>query len=143
MRTYNVGLEIGGKQIKVGTIEGESSNNAQFKYSEEFLLSPGAHPISISLPLQKEPFSPEATRIFFDGLLPEGFMRRAIAGNMHVDEGDYLSMMSDYMKMLERMGEWEEKIDDMNDDDTLSVADQAYYLVVTTRVLNKSMSALE
>ncbi len=93
MRKYNVGLEIGGKQIKVGTIEGESSNNAQFKYSEEYLSGSFAHPISISLPLQKEPFSPEATRIFFDGLLPEGFMRRAIAGNMHFDEGDYLSIL--------------------------------------------------
>ena len=65
MRKYNVGLEIGGKLIKVGTIEGESSNNAQFKYSEEFLSESFAHPISISLPLQKEPFSPEVTRIFF------------------------------------------------------------------------------
>ena len=41
MRKYNVGLEIGGKLIKVGTIEGESSNNAQFKYSEEFLSGAG------------------------------------------------------------------------------------------------------
>jgi apolipoprotein N-acyltransferase len=57
-------------------------------------------------------------------------------------EGDYLSMLGDYMKMIERLSEWEDKIDNI-DEDSLSAADQAYYLVVTARVLNKSLSALE
>ncbi len=93
MRKYNVGLEIHGKQIKVGTIEGESSETAQFTYSGEFLSGGDAHPISVALPLQWEAFSSRETKNFFDGLLPEGFMRRAIAGNMHFDEGDYLSIL--------------------------------------------------
>ena len=93
MMKYNVGMEIHGKQIKVGTIEGENSERARFSYTEEYLSSEDAHPISVSMPLQQEPFSPLHTRNFFDGLLPEGFMRRAIAGNMHFDEGDYLSIL--------------------------------------------------
>ena len=45
------------------------------------------------MPIQDEPFSPEQTKVFFDGLLPEGFMRKSIANNMHLDENDYLSIL--------------------------------------------------
>ncbi len=93
MMKYNVGMEIHGKQVRVGTIEGESSESAQFMYSEEYISGADPHSISVSLPLQREPFSPRETRVFFDGLLPEGFIRRVIAGNMHFDEDDYLSIL--------------------------------------------------
>ncbi|MCR5156665.1 MAG: HipA domain-containing protein [Butyrivibrio sp.] len=93
MRKYNVGLEIHGKQVKVGTIEGESFESAQFAYSDEYISGADAYPISVALPLQREPFSSRETGNFFDGLLPEGFMRRSIAGNMHFDERDYLSIL--------------------------------------------------
>ena len=73
---------------------------------------------------------------FYDEYI--GFMKKYTSG-----DGDYLSMLNDYMKMVERLGEWEEKIGAMDDDDTLSAADQAYYLVVTSRIMNKSVSALE
>ncbi|MBR3023381.1 MAG: hypothetical protein IKH71_02900 [Oscillospiraceae bacterium] len=73
---------------------------------------------------------------FYDEYI--GFMKKYASG-----DGDYLSMLNDYMKMVERLGEWEEKIGAMDDDDTLSAADQAYYLVVTSRIMNKSVSALE
>jgi serine/threonine-protein kinase HipA len=93
MRKYIVFLEIHGKQVKVGTIEGNSSEDASFSYSKEYISESGARAISISLPIQDEPFSPERTKVFFDGLLPEGFMRKAIASNMHFDENDYLSIL--------------------------------------------------
>lgn len=92
MRKYNVFVEIRGKQIKVGKIEGSSCEDARFSYDKEYLSEDGKA-ISISLPLQEEPFSPDRTRTFFDGLLPEGFLRKAIASNMHFDENDYLSIL--------------------------------------------------
>ena len=92
MRKYNVFVEIRGKQIKVGKIEGSSYDDACFSYDEDY-LSENGKAVSISLPLQVKPFSPEKTRIFFDGLLPEGFLRRTIATNMHFDENDYLSIL--------------------------------------------------
>ena len=92
MRKYNVFVEIRGKQIKVGKIEGSSYEDACFSYDEDY-LSENGKAVSISLPLQVKPFSPEKTRIFFDGLLPEGFLRRTIATNMHFDENDYLSIL--------------------------------------------------
>ncbi len=93
MRKYDVILEIQGKQVVVGYIEGESLDDARFRYDEEYLTQNDPKAISISLPVQKEPFSAEQTKVFFDGLLPEGFMRKTIANNMHFDERDYLSIL--------------------------------------------------
>ena len=93
MRKYDVILEIQGKQVAVGYIEGESWEDARFSYNEEYLSLNDPKAISVSLPVQKEAFSAEQTKVFFDGLLPEGFMRKTIAGNMHFDERDYLSIL--------------------------------------------------
>lgn len=93
MRRYNVYVEVDGKQARVGEIEGNSSEDARFSYSEEYKEKNNPRAVSVSLPIQDEPFSPEQTRVFFEGLLPEGFMRRSIAANMHFDENDYLSIL--------------------------------------------------
>ncbi len=93
MRKYDVILEIQGKQVAVGYIEGRSWEDARFSYNEEYLSQHDPRAISVSLPVQREPFSAERTKVFFDGLLPEGFMRKTIAGNMHFDERDYLSIL--------------------------------------------------
>lgn len=93
MRHYNVYLEVDGSQAKVGEILGTSTEDARFSYAKEYIERNDARAISISLPIQDEPFSPERTKVFFDGLLPEGFMRKSIATNMHFDENDYLSIL--------------------------------------------------
>ncbi|WP_416238348.1 HipA N-terminal domain-containing protein [Synechococcus sp. CCY9202] len=41
-----------------------------------WLEQPGAIALSVSLPLQAEPFADQACRPFFSGLLPEGELRR-------------------------------------------------------------------
>ena len=93
MRHYNVYLEVNGSQVRVGDIEGNSSEDARFSYAKEYVAKNDSRAISVSLPIQDEPFSPEQTKVFFDGLLPEGFMRKSIATNMHFDENDYLSIL--------------------------------------------------
>lgn len=65
---------------------------SRFRYDAEY-LSRAYAPISISLLLQEQPFSPTQTKNFFEGLLPEGFTRRSVAQWMHVDENDYLSIL--------------------------------------------------
>lgn len=93
MRRFGVFIEVFGKQIRIGKIEGNTSEDARFSYDKEYISGIGSKAISISLPIQEDEFSPERTRTFFDGLLPEGFMRTSIAGNMHFDENDYLSIL--------------------------------------------------
>ena len=94
MNRIEVSIEISGRQVYIGDITGNSSNDGVFTYSSEYLKSPSAQPISLSLPLQKESFSEMRTRNFFDGLLPEGFVRKTIAKDIQKDEKDYLNILS-------------------------------------------------
>ena len=92
MKELLVSVEKNGSLIPVGKITGEDPSDARFQYSDEYRIGKGT-PISISFPIQEDAFSPERTAGFFEGLLPEGFTRRTIAQWMHVDEGDYLSIL--------------------------------------------------
>ena len=86
--TYTVMVELAGESVKVGQI-----SETQFAYDPTYLSRSNVKPISVSLPLQEAPFSPQRTKSFFDGLLPEGFTRRTVAQWMHVSEDDYLSIL--------------------------------------------------
>ena len=90
---FIVSIEKKGKPCKVGIISGSWSEDAVFRYSEDYLRKPDSVPISISLPLRDGSFSRDETKKFFDGLLPEGFTRRSVAGRLKLDEDDYLSIL--------------------------------------------------
>lgn len=92
MTKLNVSIEKNGILVPVGTISGSDRTDARFCYSADYLSAAGT-PISISLPVQEAPFSPEQTACYFEGLLPEGFTRRTVAQWMHVDEANYLSIL--------------------------------------------------
>lgn len=94
MRDLIVRIEQAGKFYTVGHISGLDWQSAVFSYGDDWLNSPDSVPISLSLPLQKTPFSREQTRNYFEGLLPEGFARRSVANWLQKDEEDYLSILS-------------------------------------------------
>lgn len=94
MKVLSVWIEIKGQMVFVGEIRGDSSENARFCYDDSYIEAPAAVQISISLPLQAEPFSAERTHHFFEGLLPEGFTRRSVAQWLRADEMDYLSILA-------------------------------------------------
>lgn len=76
-------LEVWLFSDRVGTlalVDGRLS----FCYAPDWLSRPDAVALSISLPLQAEPFDDRKTRPFFAGLLPEGQMRRLIAQQFQV-----------------------------------------------------------
>ena len=94
MRELKVYIEINGSQTPVGAIKGNDYRDAVFSYGDEYLSTGESAPISISLPLQKEPFSPIQTRNYFESLLPEGFSRKAVADWIKADEKDYVTILS-------------------------------------------------
>ena len=94
MRNLGAWIETGGLQTYVGCIIGENEENARFSYAEEYLSGNIARPISIHLPLSENAFSVDDTRNFFEGLLPEGFTRRCVAGLLHTDTNNYLSLLA-------------------------------------------------
>ena len=93
MKVLQVVIERNGAMHPVGEILGDDPNTAVFRYSTEYLEGSMPSPISISLPLRDTPFSPKQTAAFFEGLLPEGFTRRAVAQWLRSDEGDYLRIL--------------------------------------------------
>ena len=94
MKKILVSIEKNGRQTRVGTIEGSGIHDAVFCYDRAWLDTDGAIPVSLSLPLREEAFSPEETRNYFEGLLPEGFTKRSVAKWMQADENDYLTILS-------------------------------------------------
>ncbi|WP_419084019.1 type II toxin-antitoxin system HipA family toxin [Phascolarctobacterium succinatutens] len=89
-----VEIEISGLNCVVGKIIGNDYNDARFSYTVDYLQIEGSRPISLSLPLQTEAFSVHATRNFFEGLLPEGFIRKCVAKEVHDDTNDYLNILA-------------------------------------------------
>ena len=63
MHNQHIFIEIDGKQVYVGNISGNNEKDARFCYAEEFLNASYGTPISVSLPLRSEAFSPEQTRV--------------------------------------------------------------------------------
>jgi len=94
MRRLSVFVEINGLSKYVGEIVGSDSNDACFTYADTYLENPEHRAISIGLPLEEKSFNAQRTRIFFEGLLPEGFTRRCVAEWMHMDENDYVSILA-------------------------------------------------
>jgi len=82
-----------GLQI-IGELAGNTRADASFCYDAGYLEGPDAQPISYSLPLADEPYGPEATRPYFDGLLPEGPSRQLLAAETGCREDDYPTLLA-------------------------------------------------
>lgn len=68
---------------RVGTLT-LANGRLRFCYAPDWLKQPDATALSVSLPLQAEPFNEHETRPFFAGLLPEGQLRRLLAQQFQV-----------------------------------------------------------
>ena len=73
-----------------------SMSDGSFVYDSSYLQAQNAGALSCSLPLRAESFSQDDARPYFEGLLPEGHARRAIAAALHVREENYLSLLAGY-----------------------------------------------
>jgi serine/threonine-protein kinase HipA len=65
--------EIYYQERLAGTLE-ENDFGYVFLYSPDYLVSPDPRPISLSLPLQPQPYTDNRLFPFFDGLIPEGWL---------------------------------------------------------------------
>lgn len=82
-----------GKFEEVGRIF-SSNEGLRFIYSEKYLTSSAPQPISRVFPLQRKEFGSSFTRSFFDGILPEGSVRRALSGAFHANFDDTKTLLS-------------------------------------------------
>lgn len=85
--------ERDGVSLHAGTIETMPGVGESFAYSEQWLSAPSAKPLSVTLPLRTELFPAKKMRPFFEGLLPEGGARSAIASRIHVSYAAYVKLL--------------------------------------------------
>ena len=81
----------------------------------------------------------DAYEAFYDDYI--AFMNRYTSASSGDDFSELTNMMNDYFDMLDKMNEWSRKIDAI-DENQLSPADDAYYLLVTLRIEQKLLGCL-
>lgn len=79
----------------IGTIETHPAVGGVFSYAYSWLERQGSKPISLSLPLQPEPYSDREIKPYFDGLLPEADARGVAARELGVPSKSYLKFLRD------------------------------------------------
>ena len=61
------------RESRAGLLE-KTENAYRFSYFEEYLSSPGALPVSLTMPLTEKPYESKELFPFFVGLIPEGWL---------------------------------------------------------------------
>ena len=85
MKKSNQILTILMNGILIGTLEKTKQGGLIFTYDQGWLNTPGARPVSLSLPLVSQPFSGDVVYNFFDNLLPDNQQVRArIQAKFHI-----------------------------------------------------------
>lgn len=77
----------------VGHLIQDDDGRMIFSYAESWLESPGARPLSHSLPLRKERFIQKECRGFFAGILPEQSQRELVARNLGISASNDFAML--------------------------------------------------
>lgn len=81
----------------VGSLALDRDGQMQFTYQEEWLAGDRSPALSCSLPKRREPFRRRLCRPFFEGLLPEGAQRDAVARVLGISPDNEFGL-------LERLG---------------------------------------
>jgi serine/threonine-protein kinase HipA len=81
----------------IGSLERTGPSRYRFAYSKDAIQGDWSDPmarLSASLPLREERFKPSESAPFFEGLLPEGAVRAAIAGKLGISEANGFAMLA-------------------------------------------------
>lgn len=82
-------------QRLTGRLWRDEKSSLRFQYDPTWLASKSASPLSLRLPLQKEPFDPDHSRPFFANLLPEADVRARIARGLGVSESNDFQLLEE------------------------------------------------
>ncbi len=84
-------LNIFFEQTRVGSLAIDGKGMFSFQYDRQWLTSPDAFQISVSLPMQEDAFSHDKAKSFFSNLLPESAVKTFIAKKLGIsDKNDFL-----------------------------------------------------
>lgn len=71
----------------------EDDEGYHFQYNSHYLNQENAQAISLTLPLQKEPFHQKVLFSFFDGLIPEGWLMDIAIENWKISPRDRMGLL--------------------------------------------------
>lgn len=71
----------------------EDETGFTFLYDSEYLASKDAEAISLTLPLQAEPYHDTVLFPFFDGLIPEGWLLNIAENSWKINQRDRMSLL--------------------------------------------------
>ena len=80
------------KEILAGILT-ENDEGYEFRYLPEYLSTETAKAVSLTLPLQKEPYTSPILFPFFDGLIPEGWMLDVALRSTDISILDRMSLL--------------------------------------------------
>jgi serine/threonine-protein kinase HipA len=71
----------------------EDEDGFTFQYNPDYLQRDDAQPISLTLPLRKEPYVSQVMFPFFDGLIPEGWLLDVAIKSWKINERDRMGLL--------------------------------------------------
>ncbi len=78
--------------IYAGVIQ-EGDDGYIFSYDKAYLNSSNPKPVSLTLPLQSEPYYSNYLFPFFDGLIPEGWLLNIVSKNWKISSSDRFGLL--------------------------------------------------
>jgi serine/threonine-protein kinase HipA len=79
-------------EVRVGTLT-EDPDEYIFAYDDEYVDTPGAKAVSLTLPLSHKPYRSNILFPFFDGLIPEGWLLDIAEKNWKIDSRDRMGLL--------------------------------------------------
>jgi serine/threonine-protein kinase HipA len=79
-------------ETKAGLLE-ETESGYRFQYNSDYLSKKNAEPVSLTLPLQDEPYESQVLFPFFDGLIPEGWLLDVVEETWKVNPKDRMGLL--------------------------------------------------
>jgi serine/threonine-protein kinase HipA len=77
---------------RVGTIVA-IEGGTRFTYDEAWLATPGARPVSLTMPLRREPYQARGLLPFFENLLPEGWLLELSTAKLKIAKDDAFGLL--------------------------------------------------
>ena len=71
----------------------QDENGYGFQYDSDYLGSSAARPVSLTLPLTKDPYVSNTMIPFFDGLIPEGWLLNIAVINWKLNQRDRMGLL--------------------------------------------------
>ncbi len=79
-------------QEKEAGIVWQDENGYGFQYNDKYVAE-GLDPVSLTLPVRKEPYHSKTMIPFFDGLIPEGWLLDITVKNWKIDNRDRMGLL--------------------------------------------------